>query len=104
LQRTYSVIVGRPSLPTPVGNFFITEVMEERGEITGPFALVTSAYSNELTEFAGGNGQVALHGREGLEEEGAIGTASSHGCVRFDTEDITWMARNLENGTPIVIR
>ena len=102
LQRTYSVIVGRPSLPTPAGTFFVTEIMEERGEVTGPYALLTSAYSNVLREFDGGPGQVALHGREGLPEP--LGTASSHGCVRFEAAAITWLAWHLEAGTPIEIR
>jgi lipoprotein-anchoring transpeptidase ErfK/SrfK len=104
LRRTYSVIVGRSHLPTPAGTFFVTEIMEERGEVTGPYALATSAYSNVLTEFAGGDGQVALHGREGLESEGAIGTASSHGCVRFERSAIEWMAWHLEEGVPVIIR
>lgn len=102
LQRTYSVIVGRPSLPTPVGTFFVVEVFEDQGSVSGPYALATSAYSNVLQEFEGGPGQIALHGREGLPE--ALGTASSHGCVRFDNAAVTWLAWHLEAGTPIIIR
>jgi hypothetical protein len=30
LKRTYRVIVGRSHLPTPVGDFFVTEIMSER--------------------------------------------------------------------------
>lgn len=104
LKHTYLVIVGRPSLPTPSGNFFVTEIMSERGEVTGPYALATSAYSNVLQEFDGGPGQVAMHGREGLEGEGAIGTASSHGCIRFESAAITWLAWHLEAGTPVIIQ
>jgi lipoprotein-anchoring transpeptidase ErfK/SrfK len=102
LVRSYRVIVGRPSLPTPIGDFFVTEVMAEPGEVTGPYALATSAYSDVLQEFDGGPGQVALHGREGLPEP--IGSASSHGCVRFDNSAITWLAQHLEAGTPVIIR
>lgn len=103
LKRTYSVIVGRSHLPTPSGNFFVTEIMEERGEISGPYALATSAYSNVLQEFDGGPGQVALHGREGLEGEGEIGTASSHGCIRFERAAIEYLAHELVAGVPITI-
>ena len=95
-------MVGRPSLPTPVGDFFVTEIMYERGEVTGPYALATFAYSNVLTEFDSGPGQVAMHGREGLPEP--IGTASSHGCIRFENRAITWLAWHLESGTPVIIR
>jgi lipoprotein-anchoring transpeptidase ErfK/SrfK len=101
LIRTYHVVVGRPSLPTPTGNFFVTEIMYEPGEVTGPYALATSAYSNVLQEFDGGPGQVAMHGREGLPEP--IGTASSHGCIRFENSAITWLALHLENGVPVII-
>jgi lipoprotein-anchoring transpeptidase ErfK/SrfK len=102
LLRSYGIVVGRSHLPTPTGNFFVTEIMEEREEVTGPYALATSAYSNVLTEFDGGPGQVALHGREGLPEP--IGTASSHGCIRFENAAITWLAYHLITGTPVIIR
>jgi lipoprotein-anchoring transpeptidase ErfK/SrfK len=101
LQRTYSVVVGRSSLPTPTGTFFVTEVFEDRGSVSGPYALATSAYSNFLQEFDGGPGQIALHGREGLPEP--LGTASSHGCVRFDNAAIAWLAWHVPVGTPIII-
>ena len=101
LKRAYPVIVGRPSLPTPTGSFFVTEIMSEQGEVTGPYALTTSAYSNVLQEFEGGPGQIALHGREGLPEP--ISTASSHGCIRFENSAITWLAWHLEAGTPVLI-
>jgi hypothetical protein len=101
LQRTYSVVVGRPSLPTPAGTFFVAEVFEDRGSVSGPYALATSAYSNALQEFDGGPGQIALHGREGLPEP--LGTASSHGCIRFDNAAIGWLAWHVLQGTLIVI-
>jgi hypothetical protein len=101
LKHTYPVIVGRPSLPTPAGSFFVTEIMEDKGEVTGPYALATSDFSNVLQEFDGGPGQIALHGREGLPEP--ISTASSHGCVRFANQDIEWMANHVTQGTPITI-
>jgi lipoprotein-anchoring transpeptidase ErfK/SrfK len=102
LKHTYPVIVGRPSLPTPAGSFFVTEIMEDKGEVTGPYALATSDFSNVLQEFDGGPGQIALHGREGLPEP--ISTASSHGCIRFEAAAITWMAWHLEAGVPVIVR
>jgi len=102
IVRTFSVIVGRPSMPTPAGQFFVAEIVSEGyGAVTGPYALLTSAYSNVLQEFDGGPGQVALHGRIGLPEP--LGTASSHGCVRFANGDIAWLAGHVNAGTPITI-
>ena len=37
------------------------------------------------TEFDGGPGQIAIHGMDNL--PGALGTASSHGCIRLDAPD-----------------
>jgi lipoprotein-anchoring transpeptidase ErfK/SrfK len=100
--RTFRVIVGKPSTPTPAGDFFVTEVIYEGyGVTTGPYALATSAYSNVLQEFDGGPGQVALHGLVGL--SGTPGQAVSHGCVRFYDHDITWLAHRLTPGTPVTI-
>jgi hypothetical protein len=101
LLRTFSVVVGRPSLPTPAGAFFVAEDIDEGDVVTGPYALATSAYSNVLQEFEGGPGQVALHGRDGLPEP--LGTASSHGCIRFANQAITWLAQRVTLGTPIDI-
>jgi lipoprotein-anchoring transpeptidase ErfK/SrfK len=100
--RTFWIIVGKPSTPTPAGRFFVAEKLYEGyGVLTGPWALATSAYSNVFQEFDGGPGQVALHGLVGL--SGALGTAASHGCIRFGDGDITWLAQRLGAGTPITI-
>ena len=101
LIKSFTVIVGRPSMPTPAGQFFVAEVASEGSSVTGPYALLTSAYSNVLQEFEGGPGQIALHGRNGLPEP--LGTSDSHGCVRFATSDITWLAQHVGAGTPIEI-
>jgi lipoprotein-anchoring transpeptidase ErfK/SrfK len=52
-------------------------------------------------EFDGGPGQIALHGVGNV--GGTIGTAESHGCVRLDTPDITWLADHIDPGVPVTI-
>jgi len=102
LVQTFSVIVGKLSSPTPSGHFFVAEVVDEGyGTVSGPFALATSAYSNVYQEFEGGPGQVALHGIVGLYDP--IGTAASHGCVRFADANIVWLAAHVGAGTPVDI-
>jgi lipoprotein-anchoring transpeptidase ErfK/SrfK len=102
LLTTFSVIVGKPSTPTPAGNFFVAEVVDEGyGTVSGPYALATSAYSNVYQEFEGGPGQIALHGVVGLSDP--IGTAASHGCVRFSDANDTWLAAHIPAGTPVDI-
>lgn len=100
--RRFSVVVGARKTPTPTGSFFVAErVPQPKGTATGPWALALSAYSNVLQEFAGGPGQIALHGRTGLRDP--LGTAASHGCVRFDDSAIRWIAGHVSAGTPVTI-
>jgi len=103
IRARYSVIVGQASTPTPLGSFFVVEKIRVAPGVTeGPWALATSAYSNVLYEFAGGAGQVALHGIVGL--RAPLGTFASHGCVRFGNDAITWIATHVDNGTPLFIQ
>ena len=103
LVRTFRVVVGKPSTPTPSGHFFVEENIAEPSSFAGaPYALATSARSNVFTEFDGGPGQVALHGTGGG-LGGDPGTAESHGCVRFTVPDITWLAHRIFPGTPVDI-
>jgi lipoprotein-anchoring transpeptidase ErfK/SrfK len=100
--RAFRAVVGKPSTPTPTGRFFVEETLQMApGEAGGPFALALSARSNTLQEFEGGQGQIALHGRENL--AGALGTAASHGCVRLATASIDWLAARIGPGTPVTI-
>jgi lipoprotein-anchoring transpeptidase ErfK/SrfK len=101
--RRFRAVVGTRATPTPRGRFFVEEgVALAAGYAGGPFALATSARSNVLQEFAGGPGQIAMHGTNGL--AGALGSAASHGCIRLDTGAITWLARRIGGGVPLVIR
>jgi lipoprotein-anchoring transpeptidase ErfK/SrfK len=104
LVRSFLVVVGKPSTPTPTGQFFVEENIAEPPSFPGaPYALATSARSNVFTEFDGGPGQVALHGVGGG-LGGTPGQAQSHGCVRFTTAAITWLAARIYPGTPVTIK
>ena len=101
--HSWLVVVGAPSTPTPQGRFFVEENISEPPDFPGaPYALATSARSNVFTEFDGGPGQVALHGTGGG-LGGTPGQAQSHGCVRFTTADITYLAQHIYPGTPVTI-
>ena len=84
LLRRFRAVVGRPSTPTPQGEFFVEEAVALPSSAAGaPYALALSARSEVFQEFEGGPGQVAIHGRDHI--GGTLGTAVSHGCVRLDT-------------------
>ncbi len=100
--RRFSAVVGKPSTPTPTGQYFVEEdVTLSKGQPGGPFALATSDRSKVFQEFDGGPGQIAIHGLENV--GGTPGTAASHGCVRLANGDITWLAAHVGAGTPITI-
>ncbi len=100
--RTFGAVVGKPSTPTPTGQFFVEETVQMAvGEAGGPYALALSARSNVLQEFEGGPGQIGIHGRDEL--GGTLGQAESHGCIRLATPSIDWLAARIGPGTPVAI-
>jgi lipoprotein-anchoring transpeptidase ErfK/SrfK len=102
LVHRYRVVVGAPASPTPAGHFFVVDRMRLHNSwARGGWALATSAYSEVLRHFDGGDGQVALHAKGAL--SAPLGTAASHGCVRFSDRAIAWMAKRIPVGTPIDI-
>ena len=101
--RTFRAIVGKPATPTPRGKFFVEDVVQLRAfDVGGPFALALSARSNVLQEFAGGPGQIAVHGR--MNVGGVLGSAVSHGCVRLDDAAMRWLVTRIARGVPVTIR
>jgi lipoprotein-anchoring transpeptidase ErfK/SrfK len=101
--RSFSVVVGKRSTPTPIGEFFVEEAIALRSSDVGaPFALALSARSNVLQEFGGGPGQIALHGL--MHVGGVLGTAVSHGCVRVANDVMAWLVGRIGPGVPVTIR
>jgi hypothetical protein len=102
-RRRFSapVGVGKPSTPTPTGNFWIRERLRisDPSNAYWPYALGTSAYSS-LTEWPGG-GVVGIHGDLGSPQ--LIPGDPSHGCVRLHDADIAWLAPRVQMGTPVHI-
>jgi lipoprotein-anchoring transpeptidase ErfK/SrfK len=100
--RVFTAIVGKPSTPTPQGNYFVEESVQLRStDVGAPFALALSARSNALQEFDGGPGQIALHGVANV--GGVLGTAVSHGCVRLDSAAMRWLVARIGPGVPVTI-
>ncbi len=102
LLRTFEAVVGKPSTPTPTGQFFVEEAVQlQPTDVGAPFALALSARSNVLQEFDGGPGQVALHGLDNV--GGTPGTAVSHGCIRLTDDTMKWLVLRIAPGTPVTI-
>lgn len=94
--------IGTGETPTPIGSFYLKELLAPPNPngAYGPFAFGLSGFSNELTDFAGGDGVVGLHGTN---DPASIGTDVSHGCIRLDNDVISELATYLPLGTPVEI-
>lgn len=95
--------VGRAVSPTPTGRYFVADLLRppDPDGFYGPYALGLSAYSRVFTSFAGGDGQIGIHGTNAPE---GIGSDVSHGCIRVRNAVIARLARLLPLGTPVSIR
>jgi lipoprotein-anchoring transpeptidase ErfK/SrfK len=102
VQFQVPAAIGTDENPTPTGTFFYTDPLDlatQPGTAYGVFAIGLSGHSNTLSEFAGGDGQIAIHGTN---DPGTIGQSVSHGCVRVNNDVIMRLAP-LPLGTPVVI-
>jgi hypothetical protein len=106
--RTVSVVVGKPSTPTPVGLFAVWWAIPwHPGDFLGSWVLELTAHSDVLQRFDGGDGTVAIHGRGGASLQDPLGTARSHGCIRLSNDAIDWLVHTVRPsrvpGTPVQI-
>ena len=100
--RQETVAVGKPAAPTPTGDYYLTAMIPTGNDSGpyGPWAFGISAFSDVYTDFAGGPGQIALHGTNQPE---ALGGDVSSGCIRVTNEAIIALAEQVPPGAPISI-
>ncbi|HEY6795475.1 MAG TPA: L,D-transpeptidase [Kineosporiaceae bacterium] len=94
--------IGTSTTPTPGGVYYVKELIkptDPRGAY-GPFAYGLSGYSNVLNEFAGGDGEIGIHGTD---DPTTLGRSVSHGCIRISNTAITKLAGMLPLGAPVQI-
>ena len=98
-----SIAVGTGDTPTPVGEFYLLELVRppDPDGAYGPFAFGLSGFSEVLESF--GESETAIIGLHGTNEPASIGTDVSSGCIRLPNEVIEELAVTLPLGTPIVI-
>ncbi len=106
--RMVSVVVGKPSTPTPIGLFAVTwAVPWNPNAFLGSWVLELTAHSDVLQQFDGGDGMVGIHGRGGTSLLDPLGSAASHGCVRLANDAIDWLVATIGTGqlpgTPVRI-
>jgi lipoprotein-anchoring transpeptidase ErfK/SrfK len=96
------VAVGAPGTPTPRGTFYITSLLQppRPAGAYGPYAFGLSGFSPVLKSFAGGPGELGLHGTN---DASSIGHSVTHGCIRVHNNVITLLAGRLPLGTPVLV-
>jgi lipoprotein-anchoring transpeptidase ErfK/SrfK len=93
---------GTPRTPTPLGSFYVdvSVPFKNSGGPYGAYMLSVAGFSNVHLTFAGGRGQIAIHGTNNL---GSVGKDSSNGCLRL-TNDVVLQVKDLApTGTPVDI-
>src|SRR4051794_33727910 len=95
--------VGTKDTPTPGGTYYTKELykLPTANGPYGPYAYALSGYSDVLTDFAGGDGVLGIHGTN---DPSAIGHDVSHGCIRMSNAGITKLAQQLPLGVPVEIQ
>jgi len=94
-------VVGADRSPTPLGHFFVNDLVEEwDGSAYGPYILSLSAFSEALDSFGGGVPVIAIHGTN---NPSLIGGAHSNGCIRIPNEVVRVLAETVPMGTPVDI-
>ena len=76
---TWTVAVGAPGTPTPVGRTFLLASLAPPHPTYSPLILPLGVHSAALSTFGGGPGTVGLHG---WPSPSVFGHAVSNGCVR----------------------
>jgi lipoprotein-anchoring transpeptidase ErfK/SrfK len=101
VQLTTPAAIGAAVSPTPPGTFFVTDVLAS--DPTGPYGawiVALNGHSDALTEFAGADPRIAIHGTN---DPTSIGRAASAGCVRLSPTPLAALASSLPLGTSVVI-
>jgi lipoprotein-anchoring transpeptidase ErfK/SrfK len=110
LEKTYSIAIGMPAYPTPTGDWKIinkrympTWTNPGSGWATTMPAYIAPGYNNPLGTRAldlDASG-IRFHGSS---NDGSIGTAASHGCMRMHMSDVEALYPLVPVGTPVYIR
>ena len=94
------VAVGKPATPTPLGRFYVDVWLPSPGSPYGAFLLSIAGFSDVLKSFAGGRGQIAMHG---WSDPSVVGKNVSNGCVRMRNADVIALSALAPLGTPVEI-
>ena len=95
--------IGRPSSPTPIGRFAVTDKLSgaRYSPAYGCCILALSAHQPNLPAGWRGGDRIAVHGTN---DPGSIGAAASSGCPRAGAADMRYLLRAVPLGAPVFVR
>ena len=96
---SWSVAVGAPDTPTPLGRTFLLGSIVDPSQGYSPLILPLGSHSDTLDTYGGGAGTVALHG---WPDTSVFGSAISHGCVRVPADALEQL-RQVPLGTLVIV-
>ena len=96
------IAIGTEDNPTPTGPAYLIELIENvtPDDAYGPYAFGLSIHSDQLTEFAGGDGRVGIHGTN---QPWTIGLNMSSGCIRMMNKDVEHLYARADIGTKVIV-
>lgn len=96
-----TAVIGKESTPTPLGSFFVNDLVEKWDTSAyGPYILSLSGFSEAMETFGGGIPVIAIHGTN---RPDLMGGAHSNGCIRIPNDVIRVLADTVPIGTPVDI-
>jgi lipoprotein-anchoring transpeptidase ErfK/SrfK len=110
LVKTYTVAVGSPEFPTPIGEYVVQSMQknpawnvpnsEWAGDLAGESIPGGDPRNPLVARWIGFNGSVGFHGTASA---GSLGTAASHGCIRMAPADVIDLFERVSIGTPVLV-
>ena len=101
VKKVYRVAVGKPSTPSPAGEFtIVSKVLNPT--YYRPGTVIEPGPENPVgTRWIGiSQKSFAIHGTN---EPDSIGKAASHGCIRMDKKDVEELFETVEVGDAVEI-
>jgi hypothetical protein len=88
--KVYTVAIGKPETPSPVGEW---RIIHKGGKWGGGFG----------ERWMGLNVPWGIYGIHGTDKPGSIGRMSSHGCIRMQNRQVMELYKLVQVGTPVYI-
>lgn len=106
VYTSYPIAVGKDGWETPTGNYEVTDMQQDpawRNPFNG--SVIPAGRNNPLGDrwigfWTDGNNVIGFHGTP---NEGSVGRAASHGCIRMFNRDVRELYAIAEVGMPVTV-